>query len=166
MTDSLLVLFILMKSLLPWEIAGGKALKEVNWCWRPAGWTIEFQPEKKSFLGIRDLHSKTIIIWVRPNHSSKKVASVITHEFAHIFSELYLTDELRQEWLKARGLPLTTVWFPKADWESDYTYGEGDFAESVAWTLQKGSFNGKLKPAPNRKQQELIQRWLATLPDK
>jgi len=169
MHSILLVLCVITVSDTSWETAGKLALEKVNWGWRPESWTIEFKPGKPGYLGMKYRDEKKIVIWVRPKQSPEEVASVIAHELAHVFSQLYINAELRQEWLKARGIPLTTLWNPpdtkKGEKEkSDYLYGEGDFAESVAWTLQGGHFSGKLGPAPNRTQQELILKWLRTLP--
>ncbi len=166
----LIVLCSLVWSNTPWEIAGQQALEKVNWNWRPEGWTIEFQPGKAGYLGMKYRDEKKVVIWVRPKQSPEDVASVIAHELAHVYSQLYINVKLQREWLKARGLPRTTRWSPPDVKEgkpekSDYSYGEGDFAESVAWTLQGGKFSSRLRPAPNRTQQELILKWLRTLPE-
>jgi hypothetical protein len=164
MKGILVVLCLVVMMATP-EKVGHQALKEVKWDWRPAGWKeIEFEPATERLLGRTYFEEKRIVIWVRPGQSPKKVASTIVHELAHAFSHLYLDKEKRREWLKTRGLPLDTVWSSVESEKEDSSTGAGDFAESVAWTLQGYSFNGRLKSTPNKRERALIRKWLAELP--
>lgn len=144
-------------------VVGLMAMKKVNWDWRPGGWTIKFYPGRKNYLGMTNEKEREILIWIRPEHSPTEVAASLVHELAHAFDLIYLTPELRKDWLKARGLPPATPWY-SCDECSDYKSGSGDFAESVSWTLQGANgarFRSKLGQPPNEEQQALIKKWIA-----
>jgi hypothetical protein len=78
-----------------------------------------------------------------------------------------MTNLMREEWLRARKLPLTTLWYPY-DGCSDYSSGAGDLAESSSWTFQgpDAGFLSKLGPPPNEEQQELIRKWFSQVAGK
>ncbi len=169
-----------------WEQVGHRALRQVNWDWRPAldGWSIRFGPKLPGYNGITEASIRRITIWIRPAESPESVAGVIAHELAHAFDVKYLTPDLRSKWLAARGLPPDTPWYsPVGRLSSDYLSGAGDFAESVSWTLQGPAAGfrsclglrlterqkqriaiGCSGLPPNKTQQALIRQWLAELP--
>jgi hypothetical protein len=155
------------KQLSPEEV-GAVALSKVKLDWRPAGWMIEFRCGIEGYLGMSFEAPKKIFVWIRPEHSSAQVAGTLVHEFAHVFDWLYMTDEMHAEWLRARNLPADTLWFPSCRGCSDYIFGAGDFAESVARTFQGPGieFRGKLGPPPNEEQQQLIRRWFSQVAGK
>jgi hypothetical protein len=142
-------------------------MREVRWNWRPEGWIITFSPNGNDYLGMTYRPEKKITVWIDPKYSLAQIVHILVHELAHVFDFLYLTPELRAEWLVARQLPPSTPWYPPCNGCSDYSFGAGDFAESVSWTLQSPEvrFYGKLGPPPNEKQRALIKEWLTTLPN-
>src|ERR1019366_10111655 len=101
---------------------------------------------------------------IRHDQTPQEVAATLAHEFAHAFDRLYLTPDLRAQWLAARGLSTNTPWYPPCRGCSDYHFGAGDFAESVSWTLQGSvmKFRSRLGPPPNISQQALIQQWVSS----
>ena len=169
-----------------WEQIGRRALRQVNWDWKPAldDWSIQFGPGRPGYHGLTEPNTHRITIWIRPADSPESVAGTIVHELAHAFDEKYLTPALRSKWIAARSLPPDTPWyFPVGNLSTDYLSGAGDFAESVSWTLQgpKVGFrsclglrlnekqkkliaNGCQGPPPNEAQQALIRQWLVELP--
>lgn len=169
-----------------WEQVGHRVLMQVNWDWRPAleGWCIQFGPGRPGRTGLTDKKARLITIWVRTAGSPESVVGTIVHELAHAFDYQYLTPELRAKWIAARGLPPDTPWYrPMGSLSTDYFSGAGDFAESVAWTLQGSkvgfrsclgmSLNDKQKKSiargcrgllPTKVQQALIRQWLTDLP--
>lgn len=169
-----------------WKLVGDEALRQVNWDWKPVlpDWQIRFGPERPGYRGFARENARRINIWIRPGDSSEAVAGTIVHELAHAFDWKYLTPALRIEWIEARGLPPYTPWHaPFGRLGSDYRSGEGDFAESVSWTLQGPSAGfrsclglildseqitkiawGCDGTPPNEAQQALIRKWLTELP--
>ncbi len=166
MNHALVIVYFLAWLSSPWQLAGEQALREVKWDWRPpSDWDTTFEPGREKYLGGTNLDKKIITVWVRPEQSPKQLASTLVHEYAHVFAKLYMTESLRREWLLARGLPLETRWNAEVG-EEDYSLGEGDFAESLVWTVQGYSYDSSLKVPPNSEQQELIRKWLRELPKK
>jgi len=154
-----------------WRDANGKthnyaslatlAQREVCLKWRPVGWKIQFYPGKIGYLGMANGDEKKIYIWIRKEFSPKQVAGTIVHELAHAYDFLFMTTQLRTEWLKVRGLPTDTPWLPCGGC-TDNKSGAGDFAESVSWTFQgkEGGFKSRLGLPPNAKQQAFIRKLL------
>ena len=153
-----------------WEQTGIQALLAVKWNWEtfPSGWKIFFHSESEAYLGQTNYDLKQIDIWVSSRQTLEQVAAIIAHEFAHVFDQLYLTDSLRREWLRARKIPAKTPWWYQKESRHDYRSGIGDFAECVSWTVQEGTgkFRSLLGPPPNKLQQALIRKWLSTLSKK
>jgi hypothetical protein len=154
------------KTVPAYEVAGSQALKEINWNWQPIinNWSVRFHAGRQGYLGLTDMEKQRIDIWIRQGQTPQEVAATFVHEFAHAFDRLYLTPDLRAQWLAARGLSTTTPWYPPCRGCSDYRFGAGDFAESVSWTLQGSvmKFRSRLGPPPNISQKALIQQWLSS----
>ncbi len=167
------------RHLSPQEIAaealGQKGLQEVHSPWNPE-WMVVFEPGRPGLQAMTYTKEWRTIIWVRETDTPKTIAAVYTHELGHVFSHLYLTTgDLQREWLKVRGLDhldLYTIWSPSKGEdaflspEGDFSSGEGDFAECFQWTFQKFRFKSKLGKKPNKEQQDLIRKWVETLPKK
>jgi hypothetical protein len=149
------------------ENVGTLALKKVHTDWRPAEWKIEFNPGKRGYLGMTYVSQKKIVVWVRPSHSSEQVAATVVHELAHVFDMVYMTSQMRAEWLETRRLSVNTPWY-SCDGCSDENSGAGDFAESVTWTIQgpETKFCSDLGPPPNEEQQALVRRWFSQVAGK
>ena len=150
------------------EQMGTRALSEVNWDWKPdlGSWNIRFRPQWPGHLASINLPARRITVWVRPKHSTERIAATIVHELAHAFDHDYLNSDLRKAWLAARNLPRSTPWYPSSVAYDDYSSGAGDFAECVSWTLQgpADTFRSRLGPPPDGAQQKLIRDWLTSLP--
>lgn len=154
-----------------YEVAGSRALREIKWDWQPVinKWNVRFHAGRPGYLGLTDFANQNIDVWIRRSQTPQEVAATLVHEFAHAFDSLYLTPELRAQWLDARGLSADTPWYPTCARCSDYRFGAGDFAESVSWTLQGSvtQFRSRLGPPPSSSQQKLIQQWLSSaMPEK
>jgi hypothetical protein len=149
-----------------YELAGAQALKEIKWNWQPiiSNWSVKFHAGRHGYLGLTDIEKQSIDIWIRQNETQHEVASALLHEIAHAFDHLYLSPDMRAQWLAARGLAIDTPWYPPCGGCSDYRSGAGDFAESVSWTLEGSvmKFRSRLGPPPSTSQQALIQQWLSS----
>jgi hypothetical protein len=129
-------------------------------------WHVRFRSGRKGYLGTADEPTRKISIFVRLEHTPEDLARTMLHELAHAFDCDYLDDRKREEWLVMRKLPAETKWLGPS-MKSDFSFGSGDFAECLAWTLLgEGSFKSKLGPPPTAEQQELIRRWLFGPPPK
>jgi hypothetical protein len=169
----------------PWLVSGKKALALVadRWDWQSAlpEWKVRFGPGQRFYKSLADAEAKMVTILVRPEDAPETLAGDILHEVAHAFDWTYLTLALREEWLKARELPIDTPWAPKRDMATDYGTGAGDFAESLAWTfgsrqefkscLGEGTIPrgkkldyGCYGVPPDDTAQALIRRWVSELP--
>lgn len=140
-----------------------------NWKAQMPQWVIMFSGPRAAYQAKTNFQSWYIETWMRQSWTEYYAAGVLAHELAHAWDDEYMTEAMRQEWMAIRGLPPNTTWEPPcpcvAGQEclcSDLSCGNGDFAESVAWTLigPGMGFNSKLKSTPNRAQQALIKRWL------
>jgi hypothetical protein len=151
-----------------YDSLGNKALSNIEWNWQEylPDWQINFYPGRPGRLAEATNESHIINVWIRKDQTSIMVAGAIAHEFGHAFDWTYMekNPEMRKEWLKIRHFPSSTKWDPGCDC-TDYKFGSGDFAESVAWTLvgPGAGFKGELgKPPrpPNEEEQALIRKWL------
>ena len=149
-----------------------KVFEKMQLKWGPVGWKIVFKlevpeaPPEETFWGIAHRNEKKIVIFVRPSYTVENTAATYAHELAHVFDYAYMTDDMRAEWLRIRGLSKDLQWHNTSLDDPEYSLGEGDFAECFSWTFQKGRFNSELGIVPTKEQQSLIRKWVASMQPK
>ena len=138
------------------------SMKEIKWDWQSisSGWIFIFRDEMPGFLATIRPKINIIDIFIRQEHTPQFLAAVISHELGHVFDTSYMTWEKRSQWYAIRNIPLNTVWYAES-FQSDYYFGQGDFAECFTWTMQGSAagFSSRLGPPPTQEQQDLIRKW-------
>jgi hypothetical protein len=130
---------------------GAKALAQLDYPWRQLGYDIRFEPARTRLLGFTDHRLRRVLIYVRScrAESSTTLAMTLAHELGHAFDARYGTDARHAEWLRLRGIPAATPWYPMRAVGDDFGYGCGDFAEVFASALvRQGMFMSRLAPRP------------------
>jgi hypothetical protein len=122
---------------------------------------VAFRSARADVLGLADLVNRRVDLFVRScaQQPDALLLHVLAHELGHVLDVTHLTDELRAQWLAARGIPADTPWFG-CDGCTDFATPAGDFAETYAqWQRGARSSRSQLAPAASPEQ-------LATLADR
>jgi hypothetical protein len=96
----------------------------------PPDWSVRFEEEHPSYLGLADSRTRTITIYLRPSLSDRVLTWVMYHEVGHSHDFTYLNTAKRDRWSAARGYPDET-WFG-CNHCTDYETPAGDWAEAFA----------------------------------
>lgn len=121
----------------------------VPYSWRSVGFTVVFAGPRPGLLGLTDPDDRTITVFVRRGQSDRSLLDTIGHELGHAVDVTHGTRARRAEYLRLRGLPASTPWWPCASC-SDYASGAGDFAEVFAvWVVGSQSFSSELAGRPS-----------------
>ena len=127
---------------------GQAALAMIPYPWQDLGFTVEFVPGRRGYLGLTFPDRRAIQVFVRAEHTVDQVAHVVAHELGHAIDLTHGTPERRAAFLAARGLPASQGWFT-CDACTDYSTGAGDFAESfAAWATGAEHWRGQLAGPP------------------
>lgn len=124
---------------------------------RPADATavpIAFRPARSDVLGMADLQARRIDVYVRScaKQSDALLLHVVAHELGHLMDAIRMNDELRAQWMAARGIPASTPWFGCSRCK-DFATPAGDFAETYAqWQRGATTNRSQMAPAPSRAQ--------------
>jgi hypothetical protein len=99
----------------------------------PAGVSISFLPGRGDLKGMTyyDTHHVDVYVGTCSTESDALLRHVVAHEMGHAWDSEHMTDELRAEYLDARGIPAGTSWFG-CNGCRDFATPAGDFAETYA----------------------------------
>jgi hypothetical protein len=121
------------------------------------GVTIAFLPGGGALKGMTyyDQHHVDVYVGSCTRESATLLRHVVAHELGHAWDSLHMTDQLRADYLAARGIAAGTPWFG-CDTCQDFATPAGDFAETYAqW--QRGSAESRSTIAPAASSAELEQ---------
>lgn len=141
------------------EQRGAAALARMRFDWRALGYQVRFLPSKRGSLGATYPASERIDIYVRScaAQSNDLLAVTVAHELGHAFDIRYGTRERHAAWLRLRGIPAGTTWYPNPPAPQDFSYGCGDFAEVFAlWQVSGRYFASTLAAPPTDSQLEAL----------
>ena len=128
------------------DSTGAKALALVGYDPGTLGYGIAFEPGRSGLRAQVDRSSHTISVYLRRGDLSHVVAHDIAHELGHAYDQSRMGDAGRRAYLARRGVPLA-AWRAEAD--SDYAVGAGDFAEVFALChAASPDFRSRLAPRP------------------
>lgn len=130
------------------EERGQDALRLISYDWRNRlpGWTISFLPGQGSLRGLTYSSTLRIEIYVSPDQSAADLARIIAHELGHAVDIALNNTVTRLAWMDARGIALTTPWWPGYA-TADFDTGAGDFAECFAtWLVGSSSHSSVAGP--------------------
>jgi hypothetical protein len=96
----------------------------------PPDWTVRFEEEHPSYLGLADSRTRTVTIYLRPSLPDRVLTWTMYHEVGHSHDFTYLNTAKRDRWAAARGYPEET-WFGCNHCTDDETPA-GDWAEAFA----------------------------------
>jgi hypothetical protein len=96
----------------------------------PPDWTVRFEEEHPSYLGLADSRTRTITIYLRASLPDRVLTWTMYHEVGHSHDFTYLNTAKRDRWSAARGYPDET-WFG-CNYCTDYETPAGDWAEAFA----------------------------------
>ncbi|HWH29881.1 MAG TPA: hypothetical protein VNU26_13125 [Mycobacteriales bacterium] len=123
-----------------------------------SAFTVEFMGADPSYLGLATVHERRMEVFVRTCEalSAALLRHVVAHELGHLVDGARMTDALRAEYLRLRGIPAGTPWFG-CNGCADFATPAGDFAEVYAqWQRGAGDNRSQLAPAPSAEQLEQI----------
>lgn len=115
---------------------------------------MAFRTARSDVLGMADLNARRVDVYVRScaKQSDGLLLHVVAHELGHLVDAIRMNDDLRAEWMAARGIPAGTPWFGCSRC-SDFATPAGDFAETYAqWQRGASTNRSQLAPAPSRAQ--------------
>jgi hypothetical protein len=126
------------------------ALDALDYPWRELGYDIRFEQHSGGgLLGVTDPASKQITVFVRNDQSDQSLRVTVAHEIAHALDFETGDRAQRAEYLRLRGVPADTPWFP-CDGCSDFSSGAGDWAEVFAlWLAGPGDFQSQVAGPPS-----------------
>jgi hypothetical protein len=108
-----------------------------------AGVTISFLPGGGALKGMTyyDRHHVDVFVASCSRESAELLRHVVAHEMGHAWDSVHMTDDLRAQYLAARGIPAGTPWFG-CNACQDFATPAGDFAETYAqW--QRGASDSR-----------------------
>jgi hypothetical protein len=99
----------------------------------PTGVTMTFLPGGGALKGMTyyDRHHVDIYVGSCTAESDALLRHVVAHEMGHAWDSLHMTDQLRADYLAARGIAAGTPWFGCNKCQ-DFATPAGDFAETYA----------------------------------
>ena len=109
----------------------------------PAGVTVTFLPGRGGLKGMTyyDTHTVEVYVGSCSAESDALLRHVVAHEMGHAWDSAHMTDQLRADYLAARGIPAGTPWFG-CNGCQDFATPAGDFAETYAqW--QRGASDSR-----------------------
>ena len=131
---------------------GAAALAALDYPWQRLGYAVEFRPHDGTVAGLADPRTRTITVYVRPDHDELQLRATIAHELGHALDFGFGTDERRRRYRELRGLAGGTSWFP-CDRCEDYASPAGDWAEVFAAALVgNGDFRSRMAGPPSPEQ--------------
>ena len=119
---------------------------------------VAFRPARPDVLGLADLPGRSVEVFVRSceRQSDALLLHVLAHELGHVLDAARMTDDLREQWKVARGIPAETPWFG-CDGCRDFATPAGDFAETYAqWQRRATTNRSELAPAPSAAELESL----------
>jgi hypothetical protein len=114
----------------------------------PAGVTMTFLPGGGALKGMTyyDRHHVDIYVGSCTAESDALLRHVVAHEMGHAWDSLHMTDQLRADYLAARGIAAGTPWFG-CDKCQDFATPAGDFAETYAqWQRSASDSRSTIAP--------------------
>jgi hypothetical protein len=128
------------------------ALALIEFPWRQLQYDIVFMAPRPGVRAMTFPSQRRIEIYARPKDNAQLLAFDIAHELGHAIDATRNTAQIRQKWMKARGIDPATPWFGCSGC-SDFNTPAGDFAETFAFfLLGPGHFAGRIAPPPSVKQ--------------
>jgi hypothetical protein len=127
---------------------GQAALATLRDTGQRSGVSVSFKGAKDGYLGLTYPAAHHVDVFVRPcsSESWTLLRHVLSHEMGHAYDAAHMTDQLRADYLKMRGIPAGTPWFG-CSYCSDFATPAGDFAETYSqW--QRGSHDSRTQIAP------------------
>ena len=109
----------------------------------PTGVTVSFLPGRGDLKGMTyyDTHHVDVFVGTCAAESDTLLRHVVAHEMGHAWDSEHMTDQLRAEYLEARGIEAGTPWFG-CNGCRDFATPAGDFAETYAqW--QRGTSDSR-----------------------
>ena len=124
------------------------ALALIEFPWQELQYDIVFMAPRRGVRAMTFTGEHRIEIYVRPEDDTHLLAYDIAHELGHAIDMTLNTAEIREKWMKARGIDPATPWFGCSGC-SDFNTPAGDFAETFAFfLLGPGHFAGCIAPSP------------------
>ncbi|MFP5220503.1 MAG: hypothetical protein ACLGIG_12375 [Actinomycetes bacterium] len=123
-----------------------------------SAFTVEFKGHHDSYLGLATVHERRLEVFVRScaSQSAGLLRHVVAHELGHLVDGARMTDAMRSEYMRMRGIPAGTPWFG-CNGCADFATPAGDFAEVYAqWQRGAGDNRSQLAPPPSAGQLEQI----------
>lgn len=116
-----------------WEQRRGQAALDSLLRPIPTDVTMAFLPGGGALKGMTyyDRHHVDIYVGSCSFESEALLRHVVAHEMGHAWDSLHMTDQLRADYLAARGIAAGTPWFG-CDKCQDFATPAGDFAETYA----------------------------------
>jgi hypothetical protein len=114
----------------------------------PAGVTMTFLPGGGALKGMTyyDRHHVDIFVGSCTAESDALLRHVVAHEMGHAWDSLHMTDQLRADYLAARGIAAGTPWFGCNKCQ-DFATPAGDFAETYAqWQRSASDSRSTIAP--------------------
>lgn len=135
---------------------GQAALDSLEWSWRELYFDVRFAPYRGRFLGLTDAGTRTITVFVKPGQPEGDLRTTIAHELGHALDAVTGTPEVRDAYLRLRGIDPATPWYPCARCD-DLRSPAGDFAETFArWLVGPAYARRTLAPPPDAEQLEAL----------
>ena len=139
---------------------GAAALASLRSGAERTGFTVQFAPARKGYLGLTHLQQRVVEVFVRPcgSQSDELLRHVIAHELGHAYDTTHGNAAVRAAWQAARGIPASTPWYGCSGC-TDFATPAGDFAEVYAQWLRGASSNrSELAGSPGPAELERLAR--------
>lgn len=132
------------------EERGRAVLAGLNYPWQELGFSVRFVPwDGGPLLGLTDAGSRSITVLVRPRQSELSLRATVGHELGHALDAVTGSDEQHARYLRMRGVPEGTPWYPCAGCD-DADSPAGDWAEVFAVAVTgRGDFRSRLAAEPD-----------------
>lgn len=145
---------------------GQAALASLDWPWQELFFDVEFAPYRGRFLGLTDAGTRTITVFVRRGQPEGDLRTTIAHELGHALDAVTGTPEMRDAYLRLRGVDPATPWYP-CDRCDDLRSPAGDFAETFArWLVGPAYARRTLAPPPDAEQLEALDYFFRPLSER
>ena len=125
---------------------GSRALSRLR---RAEPFPVSFRSGRPDVLGLARLDAARVEVFVRScaREPDALLLHVLAHELGHVVDATRMTDPLRAEWMRLRGIPAGTPWFG-CDGCTDFATPAGDFAETYAQWQRRATTSRSELAAP------------------